>query len=83
MGHHHFLERGHLFRLQRFHFNRKIEQWEPPLILSGSDILKQMEGLISILEKQPSQIISTKELKKKLLLKMKQDNGEIEASFMD
>lgn len=45
MGHRRFLERGHRFRLQHVHFNGKIEQREPPITLSGSDILKQMEGI--------------------------------------
>ncbi|OIT26536.1 hypothetical protein A4A49_41017 [Nicotiana attenuata] len=45
MGHRRFLERGHRFRLQRVRFNGKIEQREPPIALSGSDILKQVEGI--------------------------------------
>ncbi|XP_070010123.1 uncharacterized protein [Nicotiana sylvestris] len=53
MGHRPFLESVHRFRLQRVHFNGKIEQREPPIALSGSDILKQMEGINANFGKVP------------------------------
>ncbi|XP_060169988.1 uncharacterized protein LOC132600681 [Lycium barbarum] len=53
MGHRRFLRIGHRFRLQRTRFNGKIEQREPPILLSGSDILKQVEGINVIFGKVP------------------------------
>lgn len=45
MGHRRFLQKGHKFRLNRSRFNGKVEQRDPPITLSGSDILKQLEGI--------------------------------------
>ena len=45
MGHRRFLERGHKFRLNRAHFNGTIEHRDPPIVLSGSEIFKQLEGI--------------------------------------
>ncbi|XP_070019526.1 uncharacterized protein [Nicotiana sylvestris] len=43
MGHRHFLRRNHRFRLNRVRFNGSTEERNPPLKLSGSAILRQIE----------------------------------------
>ncbi|KAK7258274.1 hypothetical protein RIF29_23845 [Crotalaria pallida] len=45
MGHRRFLERGHKFRVNRSIFDGEIEHRGPPIKLTGSDILKQLEGI--------------------------------------
>ncbi|KAK7281307.1 hypothetical protein RIF29_09160 [Crotalaria pallida] len=45
MGHRRFLERGHKFRVNRSSFDGEIEHRGPPIKLTGSDILKQLEGI--------------------------------------
>ncbi|WMV26375.1 hypothetical protein MTR67_019760 [Solanum verrucosum] len=67
MGHRRFLESGHRFRLQRLRFNGKIEQREPPITLSGSDILKQMEGIPVNFRKKPEMNNKRKRAKGKLV----------------
>nr|XP_009772602.1 PREDICTED: uncharacterized protein LOC104222960 [Nicotiana sylvestris] len=67
MGNRRFLESGHRFRLQRVHFNGKIEQREPPIALSGSDILKQMEGINNSFEKVPESNAKGKRTRGKII----------------
>ncbi|XP_016476614.2 uncharacterized protein LOC107798160 [Nicotiana tabacum] len=43
MGHRRFLRRNHRFRLNRVRFNGSTEERNPPLKLSGSAILRQIE----------------------------------------
>ncbi|XP_016482962.1 uncharacterized protein LOC107803711 [Nicotiana tabacum] len=43
MGHRRFLRRNHRFRLNRVRFNGSKEERNPPLKLSGLDILRQIE----------------------------------------
>ena len=45
MGHHRFLSRNHKFRLNRVRFDGSIEERNPPLKLSGSDIFRQVEHI--------------------------------------
>ncbi|XP_057760053.1 uncharacterized protein LOC130980381 [Arachis stenosperma] len=45
LGHRRFLERGHKFRLSRAKFNGKVELRDPPAVLTGSEILEQLEGI--------------------------------------
>nr|XP_029144822.1 uncharacterized protein LOC112708962 [Arachis hypogaea] len=45
LGHRRFLERGHKFRLSRAKFNGNIELRDPPAVLTGSEILEQLEGI--------------------------------------
>ncbi|XP_057723796.1 uncharacterized protein LOC130939727 [Arachis stenosperma] len=45
LGHRRFLERGHKFRLSHAKFNGKIELRDPPAVLTGSEILEQLEGI--------------------------------------
>ncbi|XP_061363146.1 uncharacterized protein LOC133306783 [Gastrolobium bilobum] len=45
MGHRRFLERGHKFRLMKKHFDGTIEERDPPIMLSGSEILKQLDDI--------------------------------------
>ncbi|XP_072052067.1 uncharacterized protein [Arachis hypogaea] len=45
LGHCHFLERGHKFRLSRTKFNGKHELRDSPATLTGSEILDQLEGI--------------------------------------
>ncbi|XP_028184582.1 uncharacterized protein LOC114371312 [Glycine soja] len=45
MGHRRFLSRNHKFRLNRVRFDGSIEERNPPLKLSGSDIFRQVEHI--------------------------------------
>ncbi|XP_057719684.1 uncharacterized protein LOC130934112 [Arachis stenosperma] len=45
LGHRRFLETGHKFRLSRAKFNGKVELRDPPAVLTGSEILEQLEGI--------------------------------------
>ncbi|XP_061359254.1 uncharacterized protein LOC133303366 [Gastrolobium bilobum] len=45
MGHRRFLEKGHTFRLMKKHFDDTIEERDPPKLLSGFEILKQLNGV--------------------------------------
>ena len=45
MGHRRFLKRKHRFRLNRVRFDGSTEERSPPLKISGSDVLKQVENL--------------------------------------
>ena len=53
MGHRRFLSRGHKFRLNKGCFDGHVEERDPPIVLSGLDILKQVEGMEVIFGKQP------------------------------
>ncbi|XP_058759362.1 uncharacterized protein LOC131632633 [Vicia villosa] len=44
MGHRRFLSKNHRFRLNRVRFDGGVKERNPPLKLSGSDILRQMEN---------------------------------------
>nr|KYP44931.1 hypothetical protein KK1_033565 [Cajanus cajan] len=50
MGHRRFLERGHKFRLMKNHFDGTIEERDAPRLLSGSEILKQIDNYLKDLE---------------------------------
>ncbi|RDX89557.1 hypothetical protein CR513_28700, partial [Mucuna pruriens] len=45
LGHRQFLERGHKFRLMKKHFDSTIEERGAPKLLSGSEILKQLQDI--------------------------------------
>ncbi|XP_028193133.1 uncharacterized protein LOC114378691 [Glycine soja] len=45
MGHRRFLSRNHKFRLNRVRFDGSIEERNPPLKLSGSEIFRQVEHI--------------------------------------
>ncbi|RDY06303.1 hypothetical protein CR513_09720, partial [Mucuna pruriens] len=45
VGHRRFLERSHKFRLMKKHFDGTIEERDAPKLLSGSEILKQLDDI--------------------------------------
>jgi len=51
MGHHHFLQKDHIFRYNRSLFNGRTELRDAPIPLTGSNIFKQVEGLNVTFEK--------------------------------
>ncbi|KAK7306021.1 hypothetical protein VNO77_43935 [Canavalia gladiata] len=60
MGHRRFLERGHKFRLMKKHFDGTIEERGPPLLLSGSEILKQLDAVNVTIERNVESSSRTK-----------------------
>jgi len=45
MGHRHFLESRYRFRLNRVQFDGNTKLRNPPIFLSGTEILKQVENI--------------------------------------
>ena len=53
MGHRHFLDRRHKFRLNRIRFNGEQEMRSPPKTLSGSEILEQVVNINATFGRRP------------------------------
>nr|XP_025605111.1 uncharacterized protein LOC112696499 [Arachis hypogaea] len=56
IGHHRFLSQGHKFRLDQLRFNGKVENRDPPKLLSGTDILSQQSNVHVSFEKMTNVI---------------------------
>ena len=53
MGHRHFLNTGHKFRLARGRFDGRIENRTPPVAITGADVLLQVEHVDVVFGKEP------------------------------
>ncbi|XP_068503999.1 uncharacterized protein [Phaseolus vulgaris] len=53
MNHRRWLNARHKFRLARIHFDGSVENRNPPLTISGTDVLRQVENVNIIFGKEP------------------------------
>nr|KYP46553.1 hypothetical protein KK1_031844 [Cajanus cajan] len=60
MGHRRFLNQRHKFRLVRSRFKGNVENRNPPLAITGMDVLQQVENLNVVFGKQPEEEVRGK-----------------------